>query len=245
LSVGTNRGVNILVEEAELRRQDTASCFGAGVGVAVDPVSLIGGFVNGHPSSLPSHMTALLPSMPAGSMGPFVDYIHPFLFQPALFALQQQATAAHLMETNPVPRFHFNSSVQNQDAIRILQDVYPLAASMSQGPSRDQHGVISSDTIAAYMLASAYSFLSSQSRGISPGQTGSASAELRQSGRGLSEGEEVVTDQVDTISGCTVTTAGPSMPGKDINAAVSEDEVSDFLLFCLHARSKRRQSKLQ
>jgi hypothetical protein len=247
-SVGTNEGFNVLVEEAALRGRNAATLNDERVGVAGAAPSL--GFEHGQAPSLLSSLTPFLPSFLAGSMGPFVGDISPFHFQSALFSLRQQAAAAQQMATNPALPPHFHGSAQNQNGFPGAS--YP-GDSMSQGASQVQHNSVNSDSMAAFGCSSANDVLSSRLQDQRQPQTDSVArvpcpATSNVIGDDQSPDAMLVCQPKD--SGYTAASSSPSASEKGAStSSVSEDEASDFLLFCVLASGRpmftEKQEKIE
>jgi hypothetical protein len=121
--------------------------------------------------------------MMAESMGHCVTDARPFLFQAALMALQQQATASQPMAMNAVIPPRFNGSTQNQKDVNVLLDVHAPAGGMSQRPLQVLWHTVNTSAAATYWRYLASNILPSRLRDHLPWQTGSVSAEAGQSSR--------------------------------------------------------------
>jgi hypothetical protein len=142
----------------------------------------------------------------AGSTGPCVVDAGYLLFQAPFFTHQQQTTTAQRMATNHVDPSDFNASVQNQHCIRIIPDACPPGGSMSQ----DQYVSHNSDPIAARKHCLDNSALFSRLQVTMPWQTDFVSAK--------------------PDIGCNVGTKRPSTSDTDVSVAVSEVDMTEFLL---------------
>jgi hypothetical protein len=233
-SDGINEGFNVLAGETALQGRNTVSSSGVGVGIFLNPATS-GGFVHGQSPSLPPNFTPVLPSIVVGRMGPFVGDIHPFLFQSALSAFQQQATAAQPTAANPVLPPQFTGGTQTQNFVTVLPNTYHPA---TQGLLQDLYRTINYGAAAAYGSYLANNVLPSRLRDRMPPETGSvATVPVPTSSSEITSG--AMKDSQSNDSGCTTAFSSPSTSERGASdAVVSEDEASDFLMFCVQASGR-------
>jgi hypothetical protein len=242
-SVGTNGGFNVLAEGAAFRGQNTASLSDVRVGTAGALPSL--GLEHGHAPTLPSFFSPFLPSFLAGGMGPFVGGVSPFHFQSALLSVQLRAAEAQLIAPNPALPPHFNGIVQHQSSIPGAS--HPVD-SMSHWAPQVQHSSFNSDLLANSWHSSANDVLSWRLHDQRQSQTDSVASVCR-----LATSDKIRDDRSpDAVlvcqpdeSGCTSASSSLSLSENGAPTSVSEDEASDFLLFCLQASGRPRFTEEQ
>jgi hypothetical protein len=242
---GTNGGFKARTREAVLKGEISATFPGMGVGIAVNPTPN-GGFAYGQPPPFPPNLTPVLPSMVAGSN------VNPFLFQSALFVLQQQATALQPMVANPVLPPNFNGSAQN--LMNVLPDAHAPGGCMSQGMLQYMyHAMNISAAAAAYGSYVTDNVLASRLRYLTPAQAIDSVASAPGPATSTEVGDDhpsgaVASSQSKTGDCVMASSAEPSVSEIGASAAVSEGETSDFLLFCVASgrpRFTEEQEKIE